>query len=55
MNDPIQFDYSTYDEREKRQQGEQAIREATAARESMEAQEETATATPEPAAQQTVQ
>ena len=55
MNDPIQFDFSTYDEREKREQEEQTIREATAARESMEAQEETATATPEPAAKETKQ
>ena len=51
MNDPIQLDFSTYDEREKREQEEQTIREATAAREAMEAQEETATADPEPAAQ----
>ena len=55
MNDPIQFDFSTYDEREKREQEEQTIREATAAREAMEAQEETATAAPEPVTKETEQ
>ena len=47
-NERIQFDYSTYDESQEREQAEQAIRDATAQREAMESQEqETATAAPQ--------
>ena len=51
--DPIQFDYTTFDERKEREQAEEEIRQAAADRAAMEAQEETATAAPEPAAEQT--